>query len=286
MSFLKFSIFITIIICSTCIEEDYEKNTLLGNYYQLDDNTYKDLVFNITSNNSWLLIFYDLKCKFSRGALINLKRDILKHFYENKTLKFGVINVENQNCRKLTTRFNVRRVPHTAFIKYDKMYRFKQAFTPGKIIDFIQNLNVSNYEPVPKDPFEPIYINNNVEPLSFYEQSKLNFEEYIDSLNEPMQNFLDKFSIGIKWTNNKTYLAFIVFVILLFPTEYFILKFILSFFGMIKSESDIQIKNNAKEEKDKNKKKEVEKNKEIKSDKNKKEDIKETKDKNKKEKID
>jgi hypothetical protein len=282
MNNLKFSILISIIIYVISLD-NYEKNTQLGNFYQLNDSNYKDLVFNISSNNSWLLIFYDKKCVYSRGALINLKRSILVHFQHNKTLKFGIIDIEDYNNRKLTTRFNVKRVPHTILVNKDKMYKFNEAFTPGRIIDFINYLNISNYQLVPKDPFEILYKkeNENEKPLSFYEQSKLNFIEYMKSFDKPMQEFLDKFSIPIKWTSKKTYLSFIIFLILLALFEYYSILFILDLFGLLNKESNIKVEK-SKIKKDNGTKEE----KEDKSKIEKKENIKELTKSNKKEKND
>ena len=240
MNSLKFSILISIIIYVISLDK-YENNTKLGNFYQLNDSSYKDLVFNISSNNSWLLIFYDKKCAYSRGALINLKRDILVYFQHNKTLKFGIIDVEDHNNRKLTTRFKVKRVPHTILVNKDKMYKFDQAFTPGRIVDFIKDLNISNYQFVPKDPFEILYKKENEKPLSFYEQSKLNFIEYINSFDKPMQDILDKFYIPIKWTSKKTYFSFIILLILLAVVEYYSIFFILELLGLLNKESNIKI---------------------------------------------
>jgi hypothetical protein len=280
MSNLKFSIFISIVICAVSWDK-YENNTKLGNFYQLNDSIYKDLVFNISSNNSWLLIFYDKKCVYSRGALINLKRSILVHFQHNKTLKFGIIDIEDHNSRKLTTRFKVKRVPHTILVNKDKMYKFEYAFTPGRIVDFINNLNISNYQLVPKDPFEILYEKENEKPLSFYEQSKLNFIEYMNSFDKPIQEFLDKFSIPIKWTSKKTYFSFIIFLILLGIVEYYLILFILDLFGLLNKESNIKI------EKSKIKKENgTTAEKEDKSKNDKKENIKELAKNNKKEKID
>lgn len=280
MSNLKFSIFISIVICAVSWDK-YENNTKLGNFYQLNDSIYKDLVFNISSNNSWLLIFYDKKCVYSRGALINLKRSILVHFQHNKTLKFGIIDIEDHNSRKLTTRFKVKRVPHTILVNKDKMYKFEYAFTPGRIVDFINNLNISNYQLVPKDPFEILYEKENEKPLSFYEQSKLNFIEYMNSFDKPIQEFLDKFSIPIKWTSKKTYFSFIIFLILLGIVEYYLILFILNLFGLLNKESNIKI------EKSKIKKENgTTAEKEDKSKNDKKENIKELAKNNKKEKID
>ena len=280
MSNLKFSIFISIVICAVSWDK-YENNTKLGNFYQLNDSIYKDLVFNISSNNSWLLIFYDKKCVYSRGALINLKRSILVHFQHNKTLKFGIIDIEDHNSRKLTTRFKVKRVPHTILVNKDKMYKFEYAFTPGRIVDFINNLNISNYQLVPKDPFEILYEKENEKPLSFYEQSKLNFIEYMNSFDKPIQEFLDKFSIPIKWTSKKTYFSFIIFLILLGIVEYYLILFILNLFGLLNKESNIKI------EKSKIKKENgTTAEKEDKSKNDKKENLKELVKNNKKEKID
>ena len=280
MSNLKFSIFISIVICAVSWDK-YENNTKLGNFYQLNDSIYKDLVFNISSNNSWLLIFYDKKCVYSRGALINLKRSILVHFQHNKTLKFGIIDIEDHNSRKLTTRFKVKRVPHTILVNKDKMYKFEYAFTPGRIVDFINNLNISNYQLVPKDPFEILYEKENEKPLSFYEQSKLNFIEYMNSFDKPIQEFLDKFSIPIKWNSKKTYFSFIIFLILLGIVEYYLILFILNLFGLLNKESNIKI------EKSKIKKENgTTAEKEDKSKNDKKENIKELAKNNKKEKID
>ena len=280
MSNLNFSIFISIVICAVSWDK-YENNTKLGNFYQLNDSIYKDLVFNISSNNSWLLIFYDKKCVYSRGALINLKRSILVHFQHNKTLKFGIIDIEDHNSRKLTTRFKVKRVPHTILVNKDKMYKFEHAFTPGRIVDFINNLNISNYQLVPKDPFEILYEKENEKPLSFYEQSKLNFIEYMNSFDKPIQEFLDKFSIPIKWTSKKTYFSFIIFLILLGIVEYYLILFILNLFGLLNKESNIKI------EKSKIKKENgTTAEKEDKSKNDKKENIKELAKNNKKEKID
>lgn len=280
MSNLKFSIFISIVICAVSWDK-YENNTKLGNFYQLNDSIYKDLVFNISSNNSWLLIFYDKKCVYSRGALINLKRSILVHFQHNKTLKFGIIDIEDHNSRKLTTRFKVKRVPHTILVNKDKMYKFEHAFTPGRIVDFINNLNISNYQLVPKDPFEILYEKENEKPLSFYEQSKLNFIEYMNSFDKPIQEFLDKFSIPIKWTSKKTYFSFIIFLILLGIAEYYLILFILNLFGLLNKESNIKI------EKSKIKKENwTTAEKEDKSKNDKKENLKELVKNNKKEKID
>ena len=280
MSNLNFSIFISIVICAVSWDK-YENNTKLGNFYQLNDSIYKDLVFNISSNNSWLLIFYDKKCVYSRGALINLKRSILVHFQHNKTLKFGIIDIEDHNSRKLTTRFKVKRVPHTILVNKDKMYKFEHAFTPGRIVDFINNLNISNYQLVPKDPFEILYEKENEKPLSFYEQSKLNFIEYMNSFDKPIQEFFDKFSIPIKWTSKKTYFSFIIFLILLGIVEYYLILFILNLFGLLNKESNIKI------EKSKIKKENgTTAEKEDKSKNDKKENIKELAKNNKKEKID
>ena len=280
MSNLKFSIFISIIIYAISWDK-YENNTQLGNFYQLNDSNYKDLVFNISSNNSWLLIFYDKKCEYSRGALINLKRSILVHFQHNKTLKFGIIDVEDPNSRKLTTRFKVKRVPHTILINKDKMFKFTHAFTPGRIYDFINNLNISNFQLVPKDPFEIIIKNENEKLLSFYEQSKLNFIEYMNSFDKPIQEFLDKFSIPIKWTSKKTYLSFFIFLILLAVTEIYLILFILDLLGLLNKESNIKIEK-PKIKKDDGK---IEK-KEDKSKIEQKENLKELTKSNKKEKID
>jgi len=243
MKNLKISIFISIIFHAICGDK-YEENTKLGNFYQLNDYSYKNLVFNISSNNSWVLIFYDKNCVYSRGALINLKSSILVHFQKNKTLKFGIIDVEDQNSRKLTTRFNVKRVPHTILINKDKMYKFNQVFTPGRIVDFINDLNLSNYQLVPKDPFETLDITEDEEPLSFYEQSKLNFIEYMNSFDKPIQNFLDKFSIPLKWTSKKTYLSFVAFLILFGIVEYYLIIFILGLFGLLDEKSNIKVKIN------------------------------------------
>ena len=85
------------------------------------------------------------------------------------------------------------------------MYPFTQIFTPSRIIDFIDHLNVSNYKKVPEDPYEKFFEKkDDEETLSFYEQSILNFYEYIESFNKPIQDFLDKYSINIKWSNKKT----------------------------------------------------------------------------------
>ena len=248
MKFLRFLLLIKFIAFVINSKEDYEQNTKLGNFYQIDDYIDKDLVFNYSSNNKWLLIFYDKKCPYSRGALINLKRDILKYFYPNKKLKFGIIDVERQETNQLKNRFKVKKVPYTILINKDKMYSFSEIFTPRKIIDFIEKLNISNYKPVPEDPYKFIY----EKPLSFYEQSKKNFYEYINSLNQPMQNFLDNYYINIKWTNKKTYFSFLIFIILLIPTEYFLIINILYCLGFIvkekikqklDNENDIKIKN-------------------------------------------
>ena len=168
MSFKSFIILLNIINFIYNKKENIEENTKLGNFYQINDYTYRDLVFNFSSNNSWLLIFYDKQCPYSRGALINLKRDILKHYHHNKTLKFGIIDVENKNTKKLIQRFNIKRVPYTTFIKKDKMYPFTQIFTPSRIIDFIDHLNVSNYKKVPEDPYEKFFEKkDDEETLSF-----------------------------------------------------------------------------------------------------------------------
>ena len=241
MSLFKLFILLINIIFVINRYEDIEENTKLGNFYHINDYTYKDLVSNYTSNNSWLLIFYDKSCPYSKGALINLKRDILKYYQYNKTLKFGIIDVENQNCIRLVKRFQVKRVPYTTFIKKDKMYPYTEIFTPGRIIDFINGLNVSNYKLVPEDPYEKFY--ENEKNLSFYEQSKENFFEYINSFNKPITEFLDKFSFNIKWTNNKTYFAFILFLILLGFCEYYLILFILRIFGF-KFNKEIVIKTN------------------------------------------
>lgn len=45
------------------------------------------------------------------------------------------------------------------------MYKFDQAFTPGRIVDFIKDLNISNYQLVPKDPFEILYKKENENPF-------------------------------------------------------------------------------------------------------------------------
>lgn len=283
MGNLKFSILISIIIYVISLDkmDKYEKNTKLGNFYQLNDSSYRDLVFNISSNNSWLLIFYDKNCVYSRGALINLKRDILEYFQYNKTLKFGIIDVEDHNNRQLVTRFKVKRVPNTIFVNKDKMYKFNQAFTPGRIIDFINNLNISNYQLVPKDPFEILYKNKNKKLLTFYEQSKLNFIEYFNSFDKPMQDFLDQFSIPIKWTSKKSYLSFIIFLILMGFAEYYLIIFFLKLCGFIDKEPNI------KSEKTKIKKdNEQSVEKADKSKNEKKENIKELTKNNKKEKID
>ena len=244
MSYYKCLLFIMLInSIINLIEEDYEINTKLGNFYELNDYTFKDLVLNISSNNSWLLIFYDIKCRYSKGSLINLKRSILKYYHQNKTLKFGIINTNNKNTSKLIYRFKVKRVPYITFIHNNKMYPYTQLFTPGRLIEFIANLNLSNYEEIPKVPFEQKqkYSNKNKnknkniniippQTLSFFEQSKLNFIEFINSLNEPMQIFLNKYSINIQWTNNKTYLLYFFFVLLIIPIEYYMIKFIIIFF--------------------------------------------------------
>ena len=280
MNNLKFSIIISIIIYAISLDK-YEKNTKLGNFFQLNDSSYKDLVFNNSSNNSWLLIFYNKKCVYSRGALINLKRDLLIYFQHNKTLKFGIINVEDFNNRKLTTRFKVKRVPHTILVNKDKMYEFNQAFTPGRIVDFIKDLNISNYQLVPKDPFEILYKKEIEKPLSFFEQSKLNFIEYMNSFDKPMQDILDKFYIPIKWTSKKTYFSFIILLILLAVVEYYSIFFILELLGLLNKESNIKI------EKSKIKKEiGATEEKEEKSKIGKKENIKELTKSNKKEKID
>jgi hypothetical protein len=280
MGDLTFFIFISTIIYVISLDK-YENNTKLGNFYQLNDLIYKDLVFNILSNNSWLLIFYDKKCVYSRGALINLKRSILVHFQHNKTLKFGIIDIEDHNSRKLTTRFKVKRVPHTILVNKDKMYKFEHAFTPGRIVDFINNLNISNYQLVPKDPFEILYKKEIEKPLSFFEQSKLNFIEYMNSFDKPMQDILDKFYIPIKWTSKKTYFSFIILLILIAVVEYFSIFFILELLGLLNKESNIKI------EKSKIKKENgTTAEKEDKSKNDKKENIKELAKNNKKEKID
>ena len=50
-------------------------------------------------------------------------------------------------------RFNVKRIPYiTLFIIIKCPYT--QLFTPGRLIEFIANLNLSNYEEILKTPFE------------------------------------------------------------------------------------------------------------------------------------
>ena len=197
----------------------------------------------------------------------------MKYFQHNKTLKFGIIDVDNKDCRKLTTRFKVKRVPYTTFINKDKMYPFTEIFTPGRIIDFINHLNTSNYHSIPEDPFEKkknFNKNINIKKLSFYEQSKINFQEYINSLNEPMTQLLNKYSINIEWTNKKTYISFLIFLILLFPTEYYFFKFIiLCFFVRRNDEKKFKLNindlnNNKKENKNINEENNKTKNEKIK----------------------
>lgn len=277
MSFFQFLLFIIFFNLIINREEDYEKNTKLGNFYELNDYIFGDLVSHNSSNNSWFIIFYDRKCPYSRGALINLKRDLLIHYESNKTLKFGIIDIENINCRNLTRRFKVKRVPYTVFIQKDRMYPYTEIFTPGRIIDFIKKINISNYQLVPKDPYEQFYLNIDKSPISFYEQSKINFFEYITSLNKPMQDFLDKYSINIKWSNKMTYISFILFIILLFPIEYYIIKFILLCLGY-KINQQVEINSNNNNNK-KNVLKDKENKKELKLNNNKKENT------NNKEKI-
>lgn len=232
MPYFKYLIFIIFISCIISRkEEDYEKNTKFGNFYELNDYTFNYLVLNTSSINSWILIFYDKNCRHSKSSLINLKRDILIHYQDNKTLKFGIIDTKNKNCAKLTKRFKVKRVPNITLIYKDKMYPYTGFFALGKFCDFITNLNLSNYNEIPKDPFEIIKINKNENrPLSFIEQSKLNFEEYISSFNKPIEDFLCKYNINIKWTNKKTYFSFFIFLIILFFTEYYLAKYIILYF--------------------------------------------------------
>ena len=244
-----FLILITVIVVFNK-EEDIEQNTKLGNFYHINDYSYENLVSNFSSNNSWLLIFYDNQCPYSRGALINLKRDILKHYHHNKTLKFGIIDIEDKNTMKLIKRFNVKRVPYTTFITKDKMYPFTEVFTPSRIIRFIDGLNISNYKKVPKDPYKNLF---HEKSISYYEQSILNFYEFIESINKPMQLFLDKYSINIKWNNKKTYLSFFIFLILLCPIEYYLIKFIL-YSICFRFDEQIQNNNNNQNNNEKEKK--------------------------------
>lgn len=63
----------------------------------------------------------------------------------------------------------------------------------------------------------------------------------MNSFDKPIQNFLDKFSIPIKWTSKKTYLSFVIFLILFGIVEYYSIIFILGLFGLLDKESNIKI---------------------------------------------
>ena len=178
---------------------DITKKVLL-----IEGEDLNEAIANSSKNKIKLfLIFVVRRCKYCTHALKILKEELYKHFENDESVMFGVVDLDLQSNVWAGLRFNITKIPHFLLFENNKMYQYENEFEKENVINFIgEERALEDGLDIP-------------EPISL----KKKFEVAIDELNEKIKELLKKLGINLNMNIYVTYVLFFIFFIFIVYLE-------------------------------------------------------------------
>ena len=227
----SYLLFFFLIICLfNSSFSDITKKVLL-----IEGEDLNNAIDNSTKNKFKLfLIFVVRRCKYCTHALKILKEELYKHYENDESVMFGVVDLDLQSNVWAGLRFNITKIPHFLLIENNKMYQYENEFEEEKVINFIgEERSIEDGLDIP-------------EPISL----KKKFEVAIDELNEKLKELLKKLGLNINMNIYVTYVLFFIFFIFIVYLESKILSKCYKICSFSKSDDKDDDKNKDSNKKD------------------------------------
>lgn len=183
-------------------------------FYNFTENEFID-ISNESKNTGtkWLMTFYTKQYHDYEKFMDLIKRDISIMYHKDENVKFGFIELNNNNAKWLTHIFNIKSIPFLLLVYKGGIYYFKEkVINFDNILKFIdEKKSYEDSHPIP-------------DKITFKTKTKILFQMLINELTDNIQDQIDRFNINYKWSNKLTMILFIILTILFFIIEIYFIK--------------------------------------------------------------
>ena len=182
--------------------------------YNITEYEFNDKVQETKDTKTkWLMILYTQQYDEYEKFMALLREDIYPNYKKNKTIKFGLIEINQDNYRWLINMFDIKGMPCIILLTNGSMYYFrKNEISQESIIQFIdEEKSLNESSPLPPK-------------LNSFIKGIIMTKMIILDLDDLFQALLNKYKIKYKWKTIYTVIIVGIFLFFLFKFQIYIIN--------------------------------------------------------------
>ena len=238
MAYIYILIILILINISFCKRRIYNVTE-----YEFDDKAQETRNTKI----KWLMMIYTEQYEEFGKFMALLKEDIYPNYKKNKTIKFGLMEMNPNNFQWIINMFEIKGLPCIFLVSNGSIYYFrKNEVSQENIIQFIdEEKSLNDSSPIPPK-------------LNYFIKGIIKFKILVYDINDIFQGLLDKFKIKkFKWNSIYTLIILVIFM-------YLFIKFLMYMIKLCCTRDKSKNKNENKEIEEDNNNENKEKNENLK----------------------
>ena len=182
--------------------------------YNITEYEFSDKAQETTNSKiKWLMVLYTQQYDEYETFMALLKEDIYPNYKKNKTIKFGLIEINQDNYRWLINMFDIKGMPCIILVANGSMYYFrKNEVSQESIIQFIdEEKSLNESSPIPPK-------------LNIFIKGVIMTKMMILDIDDLCQALLDKYKIKYKWKTIYTVIIVGIFLFFIFKFQIYFIK--------------------------------------------------------------